>query len=355
MTYGLKVTAQDGSITQIDSDDNAIHSFIGTSGYGSSILVLNTDWVYPGFDVFANRTPSSGYWKSLMVELKRSPDWATTGLGSIGYNPLFDGGTGGNINLTSDSIYLGSSTSNQQSYALVQNGDVVQYDYLGSGSSIGGLTSGDLYYVRDKGVAGNYTIKLNTLSGTNVNLTSYSTDTSTTGNRLSPGGYLIVFRGGSGTTSTSYFSVGAVSDVTWYISAKVGQTSYSENLSGNYGLQIKNSSNNVVFDSRAYGTNNPIYPSVILQPSTRGGNPSSSTAVTSDYTLLARTYNTGSIGWAYDPYAFSYIVYGHLFYRNNTTLGGSGIKWMGLAGSFANPQYVDNVFGNYLVDTATLT
>jgi len=351
MAYGLKVIAQDGSIIQIDSDDNAKHSFVGTSGYGSSILVLNTDWVYPGFDVFARRTPSSGYWTSLFVELKRSPNWGTTGIGSVTSAPLFDGGSGGNVNLTNESIYLGSTTANQIAYGTVQNGDVVQYTYLGSGSSIGGLTSGDLYYVRDKGSAGNYTIKLKTLSGTNVNFTSYSTDTTQSGNRLSVGGYVITFRGNSGTTSTSYFSAGTVSDVTWYISAKTGQTSYSENLSGNYGLQITNNSNSVVFDSRAYGTNQPIYPSVILQPGTRGGNPSSSTALTSDYTLLARTYNTGTIGWSYDPYAFSSTIYGHLFYRNNTTLGGSGIKWMGNYGGLD----IDNVFGNYLVDTATLS
>jgi len=238
MAYGLKVIAQDGSIVQIDSDDNAIHSFIGASGTGEKIIVANTDWVFPGFDVFAKRIPSSGQWKSLFVELQHSPNWGSTGIGGTTTASLFSGGSGA-VNLSNDSISLGNTTN----YTLVQNGDIVKYDYLGSGSSIGGLTSGDLYYVRDKGSAGNYTIKLQTLSGTNVNLTSYSTDTSSTGNRLSVGGYVIVFRGNHGTSSTSYFSAGSVSDVSWYISAKTGKTSYSEDLSGNYGLQIKNSSN----------------------------------------------------------------------------------------------------------------
>lgn len=362
MTYGLKVLARDGSTIQVDSDENGFHGYVNTyATNASNFLMLRDDWTYGGVNIFARRSPSSGYWKTLVIGMQASPNWFISGWTQTAVNLVFDGGSGGEVNTSSNRIDI-TSTYGQGLFIYMQNGDYVKYTNLNTSyTNVGGLTNGDTYVITNLRGSPYFDFQLQTLSGTTVTL-GLSNNTSSSGHRFEYGGYRFVFYGSDGTSSnTSYYSPGYVYDVTYFASIKTGSTSF-DTSTGNYGLQIKNSSNDIVFDSRNYTSNTVIYPSVIIQPNTRTGAPGSDTPLTTDRFLYPRVYNsTGTTAMAgtYDPSGSStvggYNTIGYIFYNNHSSWG-SGIKYIGRFNSTfgGGTSFVANYFGNYLAGATGL-
>lgn len=278
MAYGFKSIAANGTSIQIDSDNTGRDQFIGQitgSVTGTASTAATVELTYQAgdeVDIWVNRTDiTSGQWATVYHS---------------NYVPNFQPPGGQSSSVSNSQRWLNTSTDaikflylTQTQYEYIEVGRAYTYNVT-SGTAIGGLVSGNTYYVVAKGtndpLFGGYYYKLSTTSGGSVVQLS-TVNVSGTVYDIPPGLHsftaqnrIIKFYGSKGNSTNPLYHVGgATGTFNYAITKKIAQL--PTNPTGSYGLQINNSSNQVAFDSRHYTVRGTVDPQVLVDSYSRFG------------------------------------------------------------------------------------